>query len=737
MLDRLPTVVGEKVMNRVSVKLENCYGIGALDHVFDFSGTHAIGLYAPNGVMKSSLAETFYDAAMGRDSQDRIFKDRKPIRKITDETGAEITGDRILVVRSYDAEYGLTDKISTLLVSAELRKESEQLEARVEAAKDALLSAIRNQTGSKRNFATEISLAFRRREGQFEDAAISLERTIERQEDAPFADVKYDIVFNEKVIKALEDSELMVKIKEFVERYNLLLKSSNYFRNGTFDYYNAEEAAKALANQGFFEAEHTVNLYSSGKSVEITSRQQLMSIIEDEKKEILADPELQKAFDTVLKKLNANKDLRDFRQYLQNNEAVLSKMDNIEAFRQDVLRSYVKVNEAVFSELMQTINSVDKRRKEIVEIARQQTTEWDKVLKIFNDRFHVPFKLAATNKLPVMLGQVEKPLLGFKYSDGRGEVDISREDLQRVLSMGERRALYLINVIFELRRRIHGNVETLIIVDDIADSFDYNNKYAIIQYLQDVSRGSNVNLIIMTHNFDFFRTIESRLVGYKNCLMASKNESGVVSLDNAECIRGNMFSQVWRRRFFRDTRQRIASIPFIRNIIEMTLGVDEPRYAILTSMLHIKPDTDTLMVSDLDGIFNSICEPRGTSPDPSKKIIDLIWEEANAAEVEEGALKLENKIVLAIGIRLAAETFVIREIQNDALVASITKNQTRELIEKYKNLPTADEEALEVLDRVELMTPENIHVNAFMYEPLIDMNDHHLRRLYTSVKALR
>ena len=578
-------------MERVSIDLENCYGIKALKHDFDFTGTPAVALYAPNGVMKSSLAETFYDASQGKESQDRIFKDRKAKRKITDQTSAEITGDRILVVRSYDAEYGLSDKTSTLLVSAELRRESEALEAQVEVAKDALLTALRTQAGSKRDFANEISLAVTRRGGQFEEAAISLQPLIARQEDAPFADVKYDIVFNDKVVKVLDDADLQAKIREFIARYNELLEASNYFRNGTFDYYNAEEISKSLAKQGFFDTEHTVNLYASGKPVEITSQKQLMKIIEDEKKLILSDAELQKSFDGVLKKLNANDDLRAFRQYLQNNAAVLSKMDNIEAFRQDVLRSYLKASESIFNGLMNTINSVDKRRKEIVELARQQTTEWDKVLTIFNERFHVPFKLTATNKLPVILGQVQKPLLGFKYIDGRDEIDISREDLQRVLSMGERRALYLINVIFELRRRKHDGIETLVVVDDIADSFDYNNKYAIIQYLQDASKDHLAKLIIMTHNFDFFRTIEGRLVGYKNCLMASKTEDGNVVLSDADCIRGNMFSKVWRKRFFTDARQQIASIPFIRNIIEMTLGLDEPRYAKLTSMLHLKADT--------------------------------------------------------------------------------------------------------------------------------------------------
>ena len=34
------------------------------------------------------------------------------------------------------------------------------------------------------------------------------------------------------------------------------------------------------------------------------------------------------------------------------------------------------------------------------------------------------------------------------------------------------------------------------------------------------------------------------------------------------------------------------------------------------------------------------------------------------------------------------------------------------------------------------MTPENIHLNSFMYEPILDMSDDHLRVLYEEVSSL-
>ena len=81
------------VMNRVTLDLEHCYGIKKLSAELGFSQERVYALYAPNGVMKSSLAQTFYDVSRGIDSKDRIFSDRTCKRSIHDETGSELSKD--------------------------------------------------------------------------------------------------------------------------------------------------------------------------------------------------------------------------------------------------------------------------------------------------------------------------------------------------------------------------------------------------------------------------------------------------------------------------------------------------------------------------------------------------------------------------------------------------------------------------------------------------------------------
>ena len=220
-------------MDRVNIDLKNCYGIKNLQKDLDFSETPAYALYAPNGVMKSSLAQTFQDAADERDSEDRIFPARETSRKITDESGAEINGERVLVVRPYDEEYGPTEKTSTLLVDVKLRKEYEQLHVTIDEAKATLLKVVREQANSKSNFENEISFAFTKGD-DLEVAVTRIKDELEKQKDAPFADVKYDIIFNEKVLKALDAQDLKDAVEDYIRRYNELLAASTYFKKGSF-----------------------------------------------------------------------------------------------------------------------------------------------------------------------------------------------------------------------------------------------------------------------------------------------------------------------------------------------------------------------------------------------------------------------------------------------------------------------------------------------------------------------
>ena len=95
---------------------------------------------------------------------------------------------------------------------------------------------------------------------------------------------------------------------------------------------------------------------------------------------------------------------------------------------------------------------------------------------------------------------------------------------------------------------------------------------------------------------------------------------------------------------------------------------------------------------------------------------------------------LENKIILSMAIRLKTELFLEEKIDKDGILDS-KWNQTIKLIEKYKEKFPEDRNN-KLFEKVILMTPENIHINAFMYEPIIDMWENELRKLYKEVSVL-
>ena len=212
----------------------------------------------------------------------------------------------------------------------------------------------------------------------------------------------------------LETKDFKEAIQNYVEKYNELLDESTYFSRDTFNYYNAETIAKSLASNGFFDACHTVHL-NGEETREITTQAELVSIIEEEKEKIEGDEELKKKFEEIESRLGKNKDLRDFRDYLTEHLTLLPKLANIGDLKEDVWKSYFKEHNTLYVQLVEQYEKTEKRRKNIAEQAQTQRTQWQSVIDIFNDRFFVPFRLSAENRVAVMLGQEPVLQLGFRF----------------------------------------------------------------------------------------------------------------------------------------------------------------------------------------------------------------------------------------------------------------------------------------------------------------------------------
>lgn len=719
-------------MKKMSVDLANCYGIKQLAHEFDFSKASSYSIYAPNGSMKSSFAGLFMDIAQGQPSKDKIFPLRVTKRNVKDEAGADIVAESVVAVRPYSGDVGRLAKSSTLLVNNALRKEYEDLYAGIKAAEARLLAAIKTQAASKKDMERELTTTFTK-DNKLETALSRIRTEVLEIKDASFKDVRYDKIFDDKVLEALGKGDAKKVIEDYVRKYDELLKASTYFRKGIFNYHQATTIAKSLADNGFFDAKHTVRLNAT-ESKEITSQKELEELIQKEKDSITGDKELKKKFAELDKLLYKNIQLREFNEYLSQDETILPQLANMELFKEVLLKNYLAAHVDLFREYLDVCEAAKERRAQIEEAARNETTQWQNVIDIFNERFFVPFKLSVENRVQAILGE-EILILKFTFHEGADDADVQHNALIKILSTGEAKALYILDIIFEIEVRTKAATETVFVVDDIADSFDYKNKYAIIEYLREVRENSLFKLIILTHNFDFFRTLESRgVVPYKHCLTAVKKADSIslVPLIGFK----NVFVNDWKGKFFTDSKKRIASIAFLRNILEYTKGKNDPDYLKLTSLLHLKPLTMTITQVDFDAVYRNLFGGTEAFPNQAQLVVPWIHAEAASCLTAAEGINFENKVVLSIAIRLAAEEYMVRKVADDDAVAAMTENQTTELLKRFeKDFPTQNE-ARKILSRVVLMTPENIHLNSFMYEPILDMSDDHLRRLYTDVRSL-
>jgi hypothetical protein len=307
-----------------------------------------------------------------------------------------------MVIRPYAEEFGHSEKTSTLLVNAALRKEYEQIHSEIDKTKERLLKALKKQSSSKKDIESEVSLAFTASEGQFQRALFRVKHELESQTDAPLADVKYDVIFDGKVLAFLDTPEAKAALESYIRKYNELLAASTYFRRGIFNYYNASSVGKSLADNGFFSAKHTVSL-NADKSLQINSEKELGELIEKEKESISTDPALRQRFAAIEKLITKNANLRQFEEYIATREDLLPKMTNLAQLKEELWKSYLKANYDLYEEALTCYEATDKRKKAIEEEAGRQRTQWEQVIEIFNSRFFVPFKLTAKNRVSVSL----------------------------------------------------------------------------------------------------------------------------------------------------------------------------------------------------------------------------------------------------------------------------------------------------------------------------------------------
>ncbi|MGL2384296.1 hypothetical protein ACOWLR_05740 [Helicobacter pylori] len=721
--------MGLKIIN-----IENCYGIGKIQKTsLDFSKSNSYLLYAQNGVFKTSFAKSLTDLINNEMPKDNFYPNRRSKIEI-EFNGKKILKENVAVFHSYDEKFSSEDSVTTFMAKSDLKQQYDNILSELEKEKKALLKSLRD-IASGFDYEKEIKTIKNEKNKNFYEILDTYLTEIENSEKH-YSFEYHDIFDRSKKVKDFVNKHRDL-IEQYFNKYQELLSQSEIFKHmnsGDFGTNHADDLKKALENNRFFKANHSLKIVGE----EITNYQKLSDIFENEKNRILNNEELKESFDKIEKVINANKELKAFKDSINKDNTLLTELLDYDSFRKKVLFSYLK---QVIQNVKSLVNLYREKKPKIEEIIKQANKdqkEWESVIEIFNQRFLVPFKVELQNQKDILLNK-DTAQFRFIFSDDNQDMNVQKEDLQKHLSGGEKRALYILQILFEIEARKRSDEVQLLVFDDISDSFDYRNKYAIIEYLKDLQECRQFKLLVMTHNFDFYRTLASRLdIPREQIKMIRKNDAREIIFENGGYLKSFI---KWIRDSEKD-KDFFTLIPFVRNLIEYTSSqADKDSNCItLTNCLHMKKDTKTIPIQDISKIFDSVFgkerKNKKIEKDNSKLYFQAIYDIAEEIynDKDRNHIELQNKIILSMAIRLKAEEWMLNKLNKLNQEFKSEKNQTRELYDATKKELSDDEKR--VIQKVLMITPENIHINSFMFEPILDTPLDHLYACLEEVKNL-
>lgn len=721
-------------MDSLKIKLKNCFGINELEKEFTFKKIHSVLIYAPNGTMKTSLTETFKYYKAGNAPIDRLHNKPASWEIIADTK--PLDRDEVLIIEPFTNDFEQKE-FSSLLVDLESKKTYDEIISSIEKQTSKIVNNLNKSSGVPKLLLESTITA------DFEVRTLLdvLELIVDSDQDISISGVRYLDIFNKDVEKLMANESFKKVFSQYQSRYLELLKNKPVFNNGSFTPANANSITTSLEKNNYFSAGHSIRL--NGIEPELKNGAALQEVLQDQQKELLNDPVLTTLHNELL---NGVASVTKFQTLLVENPSITHRLADPKKLKRDLWEAYLLNDKSALESLLNEFKENKKKLEEIENRAASQIDEWEETLKEFNSRFDVPYIVEVENLKSAVLGKAT-PNLVFKFVSEDGDRILSRKDLEqsKFLSRGETRAFYLMNVLFEIKARTKESKPTLIIADDIADSFDYRNKAAILEYLGDISQNELFKLIILTHNFDFYRSYRERIMwsnGQKaNCFIAHKtNVNVVLTCTDRQGIHKPF--EHWKSAIAKaDLYATLAMISCVRNLIEYGTGKANEHYKLLTSLLHHKDDSISIDFESLENVYKDVIGLELTGIKDKKtpvqssilELSDLIAEEENLSPLD-----LAKKVVLSIGIRLKFEQFCKKILPGPF---EFTSNQTSELYRMLKNafqdgLHGVMKEHIEIARKVTLITPENIHLNSFMYEPLMDLPFDSLTSLYKLASRL-
>lgn len=746
-------------MKSIQIEIKNGYGIVDFNHDFVYedgkngSYCHFYGLYAQNGTMKSSFAKTLFNYSKGIAVSDEIYQ----IPGSCVVSGIE--QENVLSYPSYDGRVCLSENATYLVANQEAKDVYAEASKDVIKAFDKLKSKVSVVTKTKDDDSETVIEDYYRRFVSKEQAdSVTLPAVIAllkanlpeiKQGKAQFCDISLRVFNSANFRNFITKERYRGVFDRLVKAYDAMCASPTYYREG-FDSSSAHTLIKALEKSKYFNAKHEVVLRDSEdkRTKNINNKEEMESYLKTDFDRIVeADPGIKKPLDQLIADFSVGTN-GEARRIIEDKSRrdILLFMGDEDRFYKNMWFGYLSGCVEEIENLLKVNDESKSKIEEALKKADAADTEWQDVKDVFNDRFSsLPYRIDIANKKDAIVEDLISPIFEFKFRnprnpsmpykerpDNSGQLSV----LGRVLSNGERKALYLLNIIFDVKKKLKDGVDTLLVLDDVMESFDYRNKYAFFEYLQELaSQNSHLYIISLTHNFDFFRLVYEKLY--------PKNEKQfrlVISDENNNLSAEEMFDPrvfgKYKKDAATDKSAWVTMIPFARNIVEFQHGKSHDDYKELTKALHTINNDVT--IEDIQQYLQSIISVADTPFNRSLSIYEAIIMHAKevAAATSDG-FSLKDNLVLAIGTRLCIERYIISKISEEDYRNAVSKERdlTRKLLILYSNNCSDPNKQtyLKMFNKAAAIVDGTIHINSFMYEPLVDVGTWEMKKMFNEI----
>ncbi len=734
-------------------KFNNVFGIKSLEiKDIDLNARSNYLIYSPNGTMKTSFSDGI-SAIFNNQIPTDLLTNKKADFEIELSDGTIINkpvldGKVEVVVEKANDYEGIFDStylsddskvkfLYSMAISDSVKKELNNIDKEGDEKEEKAKEALSNKVKKNRREDKALDV--------FDIAAkkypyLSLMKhlkdlvTKNNDEKLPLSTKDIFPLFDTGVIKELNDETFRKEINDYKKTIEFKYgdEFKDIFKSG-FGIESLRKVVNSAKENHFFSAGH--KLLMNNKNYDENAVDDLIKEIDTK---VYGSPESINAIGKLSSKLD-QKNMESLKAFVTGNKEYIPNLLDYRDFFAKVIVDDIGFD--LVNNFAMEKKNLDKKINDIQEKALKERNQWDDTVEEFNKEFSsLGFTAKIENENTLLKDSIPKIVL-TDISNGKP----LPPDMHKRLSNGEKNALRILNYIFDIKRAQSTGKNVLVVLDDIADSFDYKNKSAFIDYISEfvstkTKEVSNfTQFIIFTHSFDVYRDIIDITKDNLVPLMAYKKTINSIGGDvYLVKDKGCRFHIIDINRWLgqKDPIKFFAYLPFARIIYQIEEKTQKSKIVIdLNSLIHFPLSDSPKTFKDAEEMVNedikSLKAEEKFAPFPIsnefayKNTFDVLKDLALKIDSLEES-DLDKKILLATFIRQTIEKISIERLAECGVVLedkSIRKNQTRELVDLYINKISKDE--ISKKDNAFLNTSLSIansylHINNLLEGPLVD-----------------